>query len=347
MGRVPHAEHVCAAPAPTRRAVIAGAASLALTTGAAGQVSAGWEAVIAAAPVEGRINLYHSAPPEQAERLIEAFRKRHPAIRIVQTRGAGDLPPRVAAERQSGADGADVFLFSDPLWYNVNAEHVLPLRSPSIDRLEAKHWQLPGKAPIVAYPPFSMLVWNTRFVPNGLRTYEDILDPGLRGRIGTREDMTAVVAGYLDFLERQFGADYLRRLATQKPKFYPSIVPMVQAVASGEIWAANLSVPSAVRDLQKQGAPIAAVVPKPTYGIVWAAGALATSRRQNAARLFMDFVMTPEGQLALNGDGDGASPLGVPGTLDMSDYVVFEAARFDQQAREDWRRKFNQLFRGG
>lgn len=329
----------------SRRGLLVGAAAFACAGRSFAQSSAGWDATVAAANAEGRLNLYNVAPPEQGERLIEAFRKRHPGIRIAQTRGAGDLPPRIAAERQSGADGADVFLFSDPLWFQVNAEHLLALDSPAIAKLEARHWQVPGKSPFVSYPPFSMFVWNTRFVPKGIKTYEDILDPALRGRIGTREDMTAVVAGYLDFLETRFGIEYLHKLAAQKPKFYPSIVPMIQAVASGEIWAANLSVPSAVRDLKKQGAPIEASIPSPTFGIVWAAGALATARRPNAARLFMDFLMTPEGQVALNGDGDGASPLGVPGTLDMSNYVLLDSARYTQQARDEWRRKFVQIFR--
>ena len=328
----------------SRRNILVGAASLAIGGGALAQASS-WDAVVAAAASEGRVNLYSSAPPEQGERVIEAFRKRHPAVRVSQTRGAGDLPPRVAAERQSGADGADVFLYSDALWYTQNAQHLLDLASPAIAKLEAKHWQVAGRAPFVSFPPFSMFVWNTRFVPDGIKSYEDILKPAYRGRIGTREDMTAVFAGYLDFLEKNFGMDYLRRLAEQKPKFYASIVPMIQAVASGEIWIANLSVPSAVRDLQKQGAPIAASTPSPTYGIVWAAAAIAVSKRPSAARVFMDFLMTPEGQVALNGEGDGASPLGVPGTLDMSGYVLLDASRFDQAAREEWRRKFNQIFR--
>jgi iron(III) transport system substrate-binding protein len=181
-------------------------------------------------------------------------------------------------------------------------------------------------------------------VPAGLKNYQDLLNPAFKGRIGTRQDMTAFLAAFLDWQEQAFGVDFMRKFGAQKPKYYPSVVPMTQAVASGEIWIANTSIPSIAKDLKLQGAPIDFVVPAKTFAIQWPAGALAASRRPNAARVFVNFLMTEPGQLALNGDGDGGSPLQVKGTLRPEDLTILELEKYDGAKREEWRKKFKEYF---
>lgn len=306
-----------------------------------------WAEVMQKAKSEGHINLYSVAVPQQAERLIQAFNRKYPEIRINHTRGAGDLPPRVEAEGKAGADGADVFIWSDPLWYNRNEEHLLPLDTPSAKAFPKDGgWQVPSKAAIIAFAPFGILVWNTSFVKEGLKDHRDLLRPELKGRIATREDVTAVVAGYLDFLERQLGAEYLRAIGKQQPKFYPTLVPAVQAVAAGEVWAANIGSPTAVQDLKDQGAPIEWATPAPKgFANTWVAAVLRQSRRPNAALVFIDYVLSPEGQTVLNGQrASGSAIRGLPSTLDVSDYEVFKPEDFPIEVRDRWRRKFDEYF---
>lgn len=327
----------------TRRHVLAALGAVPFAA-AAQEGEAAWAETVKRAQAEGRLNLYSVAPPDQGQRLVDAFTRRYPAIRVSMTRGAGDLPPRIAAERASGVDGGDVFLFSDPLWFKENADHLLALDGPSNKKFPSDHWIAPGKAPLVSYPPMGMIVWNKKFVPGGIKGYPDLLNPAFRGKIGARQDMTAFLAAFLEWQEQTFGPEFLRQFGAQKPKYYASVVPMVQAVASGEIWIASTSVPSSAKDLMKQGAPIDYVVPQRTFAISWAAGALAASRRPNAARVFLDFVMSEEGQTALNGDGDGGSPLAVPGTLKPGDLTILDLSLYGAAKRDEWRRKFKEYF---
>jgi iron(III) transport system substrate-binding protein len=330
------------------RSLVAG---LAIASGvglaAAQSGDAAWNQVVEKARNEGQVNLYSVAVPQQTERLIKAFNNKYPKIRINHTRGAGDLPPRVEAERQAGVDGADVFIWSDPLWYNRNEEHLVPIDSPAGNAFpKDKGWQVPGKAANVGFPPFGILVWNTDYVREGLKDHRDLLKPELKGRIATREDVTAVVAGYLDFLEKQLGPDYLRALGQQKPKFYPTLVPAVQAVAAGEVWAANIGTPFSVQDLKDQGAPIAWTTPTPKgFANSWVGAVLKVSKRPNAARVFLDFILSPEGQIALNGEqSSGSAIAGLEGTLDMSAYEILKPENFPTEVRNEWRKKFEEYF---
>lgn len=328
----------------TRREVMLAMGALPLAGLARAQGNEGWNETVKRATSDVKVVLYSVAGPEQNQRLVDAFEKQHRGIKLTVVRGAGELPPRIAAERGNNVDGADVFLYSDPLWFKQNAPNLLDINSPAVATWPSSHWAVPAKSPMVSYPPMGMLVWNTKMVPAGVKNYPDLLNPSFKGRIGTRQDMTAFLAAFLDWQEQAFGVDFMKKFGAQKPKYYPSVIPMTQAVASGEIWIANTSIPSIAKDLKKQGAPIEYVIPPKTFAIQWAAGALSASRRPNAARLFVNFLMSEPGQLALNGDGDGGSPLHVKGTLRPEDLTILELDKYDAARREEWRKKFKEYF---
>lgn len=337
----------------TRRDVIAATlgatAAVNLPPTRAPAQEARWRETIEKAKGEARVNLYSVAVPQQMERTIAAFAKIHPDIRIIHTRGAGDLPPRIAAERQADRDGADVFVFADPPWFTQNRPFLADLAGPAASGFPEAGWHIKGRSANVGFVPFSMLVWNTNFVKQPLSHHRDLLKPEFRGRVGTRDSVTAVLAAFMEFIEREVGPDYFVELAKQKPKFYPSGVPLIQAVASGEVWVGNVGFPAALKELKEQGAPIAWAVPKPkSFGNPWVGGVLTTSRRPNAAQVFMDYLLSREGQIALNGEESSATAYpDLPGTLDLKDWVILEAERFTPEVRDVWRKKFDQYFRAG
>jgi iron(III) transport system substrate-binding protein len=324
------------------------AAGLALSRGALAQ-DAAWREAIAKARTEARVNLYSVAVPQQMEKAIAAFNKSFPEIRISHTRGAAELPPRIAAERQADRDGADVFVFADPPWFTQNRDFLAELKGPSAAGFPDAGWHIKGRSANVGFVPFSMLVWNTSFVKQPLSHHRDLLKPEFRGRVGTRDSVTAVLAGFMDFIEREIGPDYFPELAKQKPKFYSSGVPLIQAIASGEVWVGNVGFPGALRELKEQGAPIAWAVPKPKgFANPWVGGVLTTSRRPNAAQVFLDFLMSREGQLALNGDESSASAYpDLKGALSLADWAILDTERFTPEVRDVWRKKFDQYFRAG
>jgi iron(III) transport system substrate-binding protein len=299
-----------------------------------------FDAVIKKANDEGQVVVYTSTPESQEDRMIAAFNKSYPDIKVTVVRGAGELPERIAAEEKSGAKGADVFTFSDPSWFDNNSDSVVPLDGPNSGTWPAKYWEVDHKAALTSLAPFGMILWNKDIFPNGFKTWQDLLDPSVKGKLGTRSDATAAYVGFLQFTEKELGDDYLKSLGGQDPKFYPSAVPMAQAVASGEIGVTNLSVPAIVKDLQDKGAPVEAVVPKPGYAIAFASGALKNASHPNAARVYLDFVLSEKGQAAYNGDGLGASARdGIEAAISLDGLTVFDSKAITPNVLSDWDKK--------
>jgi iron(III) transport system substrate-binding protein len=153
----------------------------------------------------------------------------------------------------------------------------------------------PGKAFVVGTAVLGMS-WNTAFFPQGLKDFPDILNPRLKGRIGIPQPAAASFVDWYLWLEQTYGKNILTRLAAQEPKIYASSLPMLQAVASGEL-AASPFTPGTALDLKAQGAPINFKLAKgfntwnaPFWGMV-----LKGSPHPAAAQLLADYMVTREG----------------------------------------------------
>jgi iron(III) transport system substrate-binding protein len=308
-------------------------------------VDPAWQKVIDAAKKEGSVNLYNVASPIQNKRLIAAFSSLYPEITVNVTRGAAELPPRVAAEIESKSDGADVFLYSDPQFYHDYAMKLLDIDGPNVKGWSSDAWEVPKKAVVVTVYPWTIFVWNTNIFPKGFKSWDDLLDKTENGKIALRKDATRAMAGTLDFMESKLGTNYVTKLGKQSPKYYTSIVPMGQAVASGEVGVTIYSSPPVVNDLKQQGAPIDFTYPDPGFAILWDGGIPGTAKRPNAARLLMDFIMSPAGQEAINGNGYGkAGRPGIKSALDLNKFEVWDGNKYPPDVMKGMQARFDKYF---
>src|SRR5262249_21927849 len=117
------------------------------------------------------------------------------------------------------------------------------------------------------------MAWNTSAVSGAINGVDGFTKPQFKGEIGGPDarGSPAVMDWYL-WAEAKYGKDILQKLAAQNPKIYPSVLPMTQAVASGELTGAPCGSGTAV-DLKGQGAPIDYKVLKdnwnaPYYGLI-------------------------------------------------------------------------------
>lgn len=306
-----------------------------------------WQSVLDAAYEEGELNLYDAASKIQNTRMQDAWEKRYPQIKLRITTGGGELPARVGAELDSGTKGADAFIWSDPTWFQKNQEKLVDLsKTPSADDWDSDYWTVPEKAAIATRLPWSMIVWNTDKFPNGFKTYEDLLAPEVSGQLGSRSQVTTSIAGFLDFMDDEYGDQYMKDLAAQNPKFYTSAVPLMQAVASGEIGVSNVGVPATVIDLQKVGAPLDYTYVNPGFAFEHAAGAFKDAAHPNAGTLFLNWFLSQEGQQAYNGDGLGGSGReDIQGALSVDKgYTLLDSTKYTPEEIAKWESKFHGWF---
>lgn len=304
----------------------------------------GWDAIVSAAAEEGEVSLYSIAPQIQNDRLEDAWAAKYPDIKLTVTRGATELPARVSAEIASRSDGADVFLYSDPAWFAENEQHLLEHDGPSAEGWSDDYWAVEAKSPVVYRSPFSVFVWNTKMFPEGFKDWDDFLEPNVKGKFAFRSALSPSLAGLLAFMEDQLGADYLKKLGAQKPKFYPSTVPLTQAIGSGEVGATVVNNISSAKEVIAAGAPVEYAVPDPSYSIDWAAGALDHTKQPNAAMVLLDFLMAAEGQGAISGDGFAASGRDLPNDLELENTEVLDSTKYTPEVLQEWERKFEGYF---
>lgn len=126
-------------------------------------------------------------------------------------------------------------------------------------------------------------------------------------------NVAPVFVDWYNYVTKSTSPTFLQSLAKQKPAFYPSAVPMQQAVESGEIAVDPYTVPSVRSDIAK-GAPLKFVVPSPAWAAPFYSFGVSWSKHADAAKVFLDFMMSQAGQKALGVDGASALS-GVTGTL--------------------------------
>src|SRR3984885_12931200 len=274
-------------------------ASLGLALGgapASAQAEFGSPELIAAAKAEGKLIYYTANFAEIEQLVIKEFNKRFPEIKVEMVRApGGQLITRVRTEAAAGKLIADIVDHSDralmlPLvdlfqdYAPPNAADYLPdsLISP-------KFW------------PRATVVWsiayNTELVKDPPKTWMDLTKPEydkLTGQVFAQSGGTTWTR--IMFERQVLGEDYWAKQATTHPILYPSGAPMSDALVRGEV-AMGPILYNAVFPKQKDGAPVKMFFPPEGSPVnPYATGIPKTAAHPNAAKLFLNWNLSLEGQ---------------------------------------------------
>jgi iron(III) transport system substrate-binding protein len=288
------------------------------SAGASQPESRSWRRIVAAAEREGSVTIYSSQVTGQLERLQASFQRKYPKIKLEVVR-ADDaaLTPRVEAEQRTGEGIADLFVSASVPWITKNVSAFVSPRGQAFssdiyDRSANVH-----KNKYFAISAFvGAFAWNTQQFQGEIKDWPDFLDRKLDGKIGIVNPDTPTKVAFYDFLQRTYGKDYLKKLARQNPRVYPSLQPMVGALTSGEIAAATFVQP--LTDEQAAGAPVEWGLGKQPWGTPFYGMVLETAPHKNAAQVLANFLVTREGQEAIAVNGGSVIP-DVPGAVTTTD----------------------------
>ena len=310
----------------TRRWLPIGSVALALTLFATacggGGGSAGSEGgdLVEAAQNEGIVTWYVSIPDEPVQAAAAAFEEEYGIPVEVVRMGSPVLAQRYSTERDSGQSVGDLVTIPEAHVLDEYLEKgwIRELPADQVENMadwpeEALHkdaYFLVNSQPIgVAY--------NTdKLSASDVESWEDLLDPKLKGEIDTADPQSFLSwTELLRLLKEEYGEEFLEGLADNDIKKVDSAIPGTQQVAAGESLATFPSLPSVVNPLQESGAPVELAYLAPTTGVEQYTAVAEGSPHPNAALLFANFLMSEKGQIALN-EGFGISPLGeLEGTL--------------------------------
>ncbi|TWG98553.1 iron(III) transport system substrate-binding protein [Nocardioides sp. J9] len=258
-----------------------------------------FDAVVEAANKEGKLSLYTNLAIGYEE-VIAEFNKEYPDIEVEAFVGKdADILARVEQEQMSNAAGADVVWVSSSQFFKAQGDGVLHelTELPSAALWDGSPYFHDTYMQVLQFP--AVLEYNKN-VTDPPTDYPDLLDPKYKGKIGTVDPtLTPNLVAFNNYLKEKYGADYLEKLGELGIKFYDSGPSIEAALQSGEIDVAAYASALGAENGIRSGAPVA-YNPAPETPVTNAsAGALQSADHPNAALVWMNWILSKEGQDAM------------------------------------------------
>jgi iron(III) transport system substrate-binding protein len=277
---------------------------------------------------EGQVTVYSSMIVDQALRpLIDAFQTKYPFIKAQYLR---DDPPqqlqKIMAESRAGRMVADV-LESTGLEVPIRAADIdQPFWSPQIDAydpglLDPDNYWAPTRTSYLG------ACYNTNLVKpdEAPKSFTDYLDPKWKGKIAWSSTVAGAmlfITGVRNFMGEDKAFTYLQKLAQQAIVSIPSANRVVvDRVMAGEY---SLCLDAFLHHpiiSARKGAPIAPLPLDPVLTVVSSVMLPKTPPHPYAAMLFIDFLLSREGQQSLQRADYFPARLDVPASADLDQIV--------------------------
>jgi len=294
----------------TRRHAGAGLFAFAGLPGLA-QAAAENPALIAAAHEEGTLTWYIAQVDAQtAENLGRSFSRSYPGVNVGVIRTTGQVAfQRLLLDIKNHTPQCDIFSATDishlptlkdrhelTEYTPANADALLPAFKALSD---------PGFSYITNASRYFLVYNKDKVTPEDApKAWTDLLDPRWKGRVATGHPAFSGCTGTWALgVKKVHGWDFFEKLALNNPRVGRSAVDPMTMINAGEclvgVGSANNSYASA-----DKGNPIGIV--HPSDGLVLCvtpSGIPAHAPHPNAAKLFMEWMLSPEYARAITADG--------------------------------------------
>jgi len=263
-----------------------------------------------AAEREGGLTVYANTGDVEIGPVVAAFHALHPKVRVdFQRQNSAELYQRYLDERRAGQPSADL------VWSSA-----MDLQIKLINDGYAQTFDTPARAML---PPWT--IWKSQgfgvtaepivFVydrrrlsdadaPRSHAALRAMLETGsLKGPVGLFDNGRSGVGFLYYSQDRLAWADTLalsRAIGTTKPHLYESTATLLQAITDQQILLGYNVIGSYALERQRVDPNLGVIFPR-DYTLVMSRIAFisAAARRPNAAKLFLDFLLSVKGQRLL------------------------------------------------
>lgn len=319
-----------------------------------GAVSAqSWDDVVAAAKKEGKLTLYHNIRPAGIEVILQKFRKAYPEIQTEQIRlGSGPLNERFSTEFNANRNLADVLITytEDKIVENLQTWFVkwqppelknFPAGTSKDDRLFA------------IQQAREAIVWNKNLVKDAdaPKEWGDLFDPKWKGKIALNTPWRSISVQQMFLYWEDLGfKNAAERMKANEVRFFEGSSGVIQAIIRGDVAVAHMTdIP--LNPMLQDGAPVGFTYPKSGTTLASAsAGVSAKAPHPNVGKVFVNWIMTKEGQTELLEQGglsvtrnDAPALSHLPATRDLPktvDGLTLLTPERQKKLIEHWRTVF-------
>jgi iron(III) transport system substrate-binding protein len=256
------------------------------------------EDLVEAAKKDREVVFYTTTNLEEATAMSARFKAKYPFLDVSINRAEGErIVTKVLQETRAKKSFVDVMQTPAFYLHALRKRGIVGEYASAEDRFfprgfkEEKYWTA------TYYNPYVVL-YNTKLVPtqNLPKRYEDLLGPFWKNKMIVEKDKIDWFTAMLHILGREKGVKYMRGLSKQEPMLRIGQTLITQLVAAGEAALQINANVVTVNRLKQKAAPIDWVAPGPLPGLMVGVGFIAQAPHPAAAKLFVDFLLSKEGQ---------------------------------------------------
>ncbi len=302
---------------------------------------------VEAAKQEGKVIVYGAQVPQAMKPLHAGFEKKY-GIKAEYWRGSStQVSERALTEWRAGKPGFDVVESNRGVQLIMRDEGLFQkFIPPSSDKFPAKFKEKDGMITPWRVLPISIL-YNTDLVKSAdaPKTFDELLNPKWTGKLTmpdpTRHTTTAQFLWNLDKLKGDKWLDYVKALAKQKPLLVESLAPVTTTIIKGE---ASVGI-TYIKYVKQYKGPVGYVLmdkylSDPNY---MSLGAKAV--HPNAAKLYLEYVCSAEGQKLVAEEGEFVLAPGILPPIKDAEKVAPNMIFMDNPTEEEFKKLMSGTFR--
>lgn len=257
-----------------------------------------------AAPQEigGILQLYTSQPDTDVNKLVTAFKQKYPKVQVdVFRSGTEEVIARINTEIRAGKLGADVMMLADAPTFETlkNMNLLMPYQSPQAaginqELLDSDTMYTPTKM-----IPIGIVVNTNKVKDLSAIDWNTLLTPENKGQVVMPSPLYSGAAAYLAGVFKNlpsFGWSYYQELKSREVMVVKGNGDVIKRVASGEK-SYGIVVDFMAHSAREKGSPVAFIYPPSGVPVITEpVGIAKDTKNKEAAKAFVDFILSEEGQ---------------------------------------------------
>ena len=311
-------------------------------TAQGGEADARLSVLIDGAKKEGKMVFYTSVETEFARSLTSAFEAKYPFIKTDIFRSTHEkILSRMNVERQTGTFTADVVSVGEFETFHLQRRgFIAPYKSPQAAAYP-EGFKDPNGYWTDLYDNLIVTAYNTNRVRREEipKRYEDLLQPRWKGRMVLDQNEDRWFANMLYLMGEKKGGEFMQALAKQEVAIRGGRSLVTQLLGAGEYDLQIVAYWYRPYLMKKQGAPVDWIGLEPAIVALHPISMVEKAPHPNAAKLFIDFALSDDGQKVFVQRGresakPGLKPEGYPANLRVAPSRVQLAEKLAEYTRQ-------------